>query len=860
MDTLTQQVQSRLERFEFEALFRAVLGWSAAGARLGSAAADLKDGALAGLSWRAVAQRSHCTVVEVTLSQPWNLSPDLRQQIYRVIAARVACPLLIFLETSRQRSLWVWSGSAEAEGYLHSRVYIRGQVDKTWASRLVRLHLQILEASESLDLADPLAALSGSSDLVRVQAHVRAFQASLEQIYGNITGIGRICDRRHYALVVLCRLLAIVMLQRYRWLDQGDEWYLHNRFGQSQQQGADQFFHGFLQPLWFQGFTLPSQERPLALPLGDVPFLPTGPFQLHPLEQQYRQIQIADVAFEAALDWLGDLAGSAAPDQVLDLLGPILEQFVNQSGDLPLATPEPMVRALCDRTLEHALLHQSKSLPKVSFPSLDDLLMALTASNARALLELLPNLTILDPACGSGRYLTAALRFLTQTGAALAAILQATPKASLPDWLQLTPGFSYTLALQRRILNGAFLGVDLSAEGLELARLQLFLQLIQQIRQPQELQGLPDLSLTLLQGNALIGLIKVDSERFDQVQGRAAAEPSTAEADLALQGNLLQPLLAENYRSTLAERQIRLEHYREQTYLLSEVDGIPGYVQAEFLRDRLLELNRIAQGRLNQLLLSEFSQQLGIRYRQSDSQGRQQRRPLTLADIEALKPFHWGFHVHKLLEQGGFDVVLCHPPWTGVQSTAEDFFVAFQDLFERKGITLEAFRHHRRQLLTIDADLATAWRDYCGQFAFLSDYFRRAEPFRQSAQPPPRQSQMRLYQARLLLERSQQLLRPGGIGAFLLPPDLWHHDNAARLRHWLQAENRVLNVIEVSNQQGALGPVPPRTAVSLLWLEKGVLEPAVMVHSQPAQPPTAADLWSLLQSPIHLAEEGLEIG
>ncbi|MBD0267157.1 MAG: hypothetical protein ICV77_02575, partial [Cyanobacteria bacterium Co-bin8] len=605
MNTLTQQVQSRLERFEFTALFREVLGWAAevSPALLATESkTESKDGVLSGLSWRAIAQRSHYTVVEVSLNRPWDLDPDLRQQVYWAIAAEVSHLLLIFLEASGQRSLWMWPGSAEPAEYLHSQIYIRGQVDKGWASRLARLHPQIPKAPEQQH-SHLLTALSdGSEQFGDVQAHFQAFQASLEQIYSGITGIGRICDRKHYALVVLCRLLALAQQQRQGWLDQGDEWYLHNRFGQSQQRGANQFFSEFLQPLWFQGFILPPQERPLLVQeLGEVPFLPTGPFQPHPLEQQYDQIQIADVAFEAALTWLGDLAESAAPDQILDLLGPLFERFVNQPGDLPLITPEPMLRALCDRTLERCLLQQSQPFAAIPPPSLNDLLMAMAAPNARVLLEQMPSLTILDPACGSGRYLARALQFLTQTGAVLAAILKTTSGISLPDWLKLEPESSLTLALQRRLLNRSFLGVELSAQALELARLQIFLQLVQQVKQVQELQGLPDLALTVLQGNSLIGLIKVDSERFDQVEDKAAVEQSEAEADLALQGNLLQPLLAENYRSTLAERQIWLEHYRDQTHLLSEVNGIPGYVQAEFLRDRLLELNRTVQDELNQL-------------------------------------------------------------------------------------------------------------------------------------------------------------------------------------------------------------------------------------------------------------------
>lgn len=690
-----------------------------------------------------------------------------------------------------------------------------------------------------------------------VTVHRGAFQASFDSLYAGIGGVGRRCDRTHYSLVVLGRLLATLALQRHRWLDQ-DEWYLHNKFGQSQQQGQDQFFAHFLPMLWFRGLTLPPQERPLAVlqQLGQVPFLPTGPFQPHPLEQQYGHRQIPDGAFEVALEWLGDLAQSLAQHPGLamtDLLAPLFEQFVNQQGDRPLVTPLPVVQALCDRTLHHVLSQRVHALTGHTAPW-TELLTELDPDTARTLLEELPQLAILDPACGSGRYLIAAFQALGQIYAALAArVTQA--GQPLPAGLQPGPTGCQALVISRQILKGSFYGVDLSPQAVDLARLQLFLCLVEQGSQPQDLQGLPDVTLNVLQGNALVGLVRVDSERFDQV-------PSPGSGAVALQGNLLQPLLAEDYRSILTERQIRLEHYRDQTHLLSEVNGIPGYVQAEFLRDRIAELNRTAQGRLNQLLLSEFSQQLGLRYRQSDRQGRPQRRPLTGDDIAALQPFHWGFHVHELLARGGFDLVICHPPWGAWQSTPEGFYRAFQDLFERKGIALEAFRHHRKQLLTLDAELATAWRDYGGQFTYLGDYFRRSEAYRHSAHSLAPQVPMRLYQARLMLERSHQLLRPGGVAAFLLPGNLWHQENAEHLRHWLQQENRILAVVEFSNHQKVLGSLPARTTVSLLWLEKGGT-PADYPHlawTQPATAPTTADLERRLQGLIDLPKQSLQAG
>ncbi|HEY9877243.1 MAG TPA: hypothetical protein V6D29_02245 [Leptolyngbyaceae cyanobacterium] len=854
MDT-TQQVQFQLERFEFEALFVDVLGWEALTDRAHLVLPSLSSNSeLASAQVRVLAAAAACSVVEVQLTSPWSLTSMLRERLYWDIAEQCVNPIVVFIY--QNRSLWTWATAVEQDKSLHYHVYVNGQLDN-WPLHLAGLHRHFLNLGKG---GHPFSILSGQPpDLPQAQAKLLA---SLQALKQGISGIGRAADRQHYALVTLIRLIATITLQRGGWLDRGDEWYLHNKFGQSQQQSPNHFFQKWLSPLWFRVFILPLQERPLAVQqqFGDIPFVPTGPFQGHSLEQHYNTIGITDAAFEPALEWLGDLAETVPPHQLPNFFSPLFEQFVNAQEDL-IATPGPIVEALCDRTLHAHLLHYSQTHLKHPAATWEDLLMTIPADVAGHLLEQAIDLALLDPACGSGRYLVSALEALGQACSSLTAIVQAANPAKLPAWLKREEVSARPLAIQRQILNGNFLGVDQSAQAIELARLQLFLSLISQTRQGQDLQSLPDVTLNVLQGNALIGLITVDSERFDQVQSRhiSQAQPSSQQ-DVALQGDLLQPLVAENYRSILAERQIRLEHYRDRTYLLSEANGIPDYAQAEFLRDRILELNQNVQDKLNQLLLNEFSQQLGIRHRQSDRQGRVQRRLLTLEDIDALSPFHWGFHVSTLLNrQEGFDILLCHPPGGVLQGTPEEFFEAFQDLFERKGIFLDAFRNHRKQLLTIDADLATAWRDYCGQFTHLSDYFRKSESYRHAAQPPPAQTQMRLYQARLFLERSLRLLRPGGLGAFLLPADLWHQSNAASLREWLQDTTQILGVLELSNHQGALGDLPPRTALSMLWLKQGDVT-TDYPHSTYSQKtaPTAADLSTLLQHQIDLMIERLQ--
>lgn len=956
MDDTAQQVRSCLEEFKFESLFLEILGWQPPRPPLVLPSALLRSTALTPSHVRPLAIAGNTALVEIAPPPGWAFSPALRWQLYGAIAHHYPDPLLVFVDSSRQRSLWMWGQGRGEEVWRRTYFYAKAQPDFPWVRQLSRLIPTTGEAMGGTTLtttltttpATPLAATGEAAggvagdpsghpatresppdppgdgsppppDLTQrlfpdfstlALPHVPRFQTHLELLTQQIQGVPTVAERRYLALVILSRLIATVSLQRRGWLDRGDDWFLQNKFGQSQQFGPDRFFREFLQPLWFQGFTLPPTERPLAVQqrLGEIPFLPTSPFQRHPLEHYSPHIQIPDAAFEPILDWLGDVVSAVAIEDLPDFLAPLLEGGINHGEKLPLITPAPLLQALCDRPFHTVLLQRVQSLTQTPASSLEDWLMTVSPAQARPILAALPKLAMLDPACGSGRYLLhlmatlehlyAALMTLTQTervpGSAAEfmadlvaesvskplpeAISEALPEvgpevASPPDrrprkgWrLSGNP----SLQIQREILKGPFYGVDRSTLAVELARLQIFLHLSQSIDHSQDFQTLPDPAFNILPGNSLVGLVTVDAERFDQVQARPPKPPAIApdvapepSPQVVFQGNLLQPLVAESYRSIVAERQIRLEHYRDQTHLLQEVDGIPGYVQAAFLRDRISELDQTAQAKLNQLLLNEFSRELGIRYRQSDSQGRLHRRLLNLEDIEALQPFHWGFHAHRLLQQqGGFDVIVCHPPWTVLQPTNHEFFITFQDLFERKGISFEAFRHHQQQLFRIDSDLATAWRDFCGQFTYLSDYFRRSADYGHSAQPPQGQSQMRLYPDRLFLERSIHLLRPGGCCAFLLPPDLWHQANAQPLREWLQTTTQMQWVVEISNHQAALGTLPHRTALSLLQVCKAGSTADYPHHSYttPQDAPTPESLGYLLQSAIDLPEEGSEVG
>ena len=849
-------LQHRLSQFEFEALFCEELGWQVV---YGPILESLSHPDLNKV-WAAQADDVHGVILvqgqiqEAAAPLAFHTWLGQFSQVY-------SDPLVIWVTLDGQRSLWCWLSPGADQPYWQTTAVIRGQGNIALAVRLLSLQLSSLAQPSQLgDWLGPAAAIS-SPDL-------RAgFLQSWQTLNQALHAISSMDEREHYAMVLLCRLIAITGLQRQGYLGK-DEWYLHNQFGQSQQQGQNQFFQKVLQPLWHQGFTLPPEERPLTIQQGleTVPFLPTSPFSSHELDRRWGHLPIADAAFEPVLTWLGDWL-MATHHSPLDVLLDLGEWWINCREGMALVTPGPMLQTLCDRTLHATVLDWATSMTGQAYRSVDQLLMAIEPHQAAKLLDQVGQVTVLDPACGSGRFLVAALQHLTTLACTLRGIADLHRQTPVPSWAQAASqdsspspkkGMSDILGLHRHLLTHSLYGVDLWPPAVELTRLQLFLQAVEHTHQAQDLIGLPDLTLTILPGNSLIGLVRVEAERFDQVPAksrrRSPIPPTSAEKPL--QGNLLQPLLADTYQDVLAERQVRLEHYRSQTQLLAEAGSVPDYAQAEFWRDRIQELNHIAQEKLTHLLWNECSQQLGIRVQYQDAEGSRQSRLLELADIDRLGPFHWGFYFHQLLQnREGFDVILSHFPTGSVQATGTDFVARHPDLLQGKGIAPSTLLQNRKQVLAIDRDIHQAWCDYRSTFSFPNQYFRRSRQYTHATQASPERAQGRLHWSRLFLERSLQLLRDGGRCGVVLDP-FWNQASSAPLRQWLQTRTHLETILDLSNQ-GELWPdLPARTTLCLLWLRAQGLTPAspYSAHIRRKDALTPGTLGHTLQGLVDLLE------
>ncbi|MEO1401648.1 MAG: hypothetical protein AAFV72_10435 [Cyanobacteria bacterium J06635_1] len=768
MDFDSQRAQDLLQALKLGDLFVSALGWSPPQGIGAIATQFLKQP----YRCRCLAQRGDTTVWEIKISRKGKLTPQIRGRLYQTIAKQYPSPLLIFTEASRTRSLWHWQQRLGEQSVAQCVVFIAGQPAKFWQSRLEKIWAYA-PGAEGISLLPDWPVAGQMADLTTT------FGQQVQLLYEAIDGISHGADRWRYAGLLLTRLIFVFGLQRQGLLNEGDIWYLHTLFGQSQQRGRDLFFRQVLQPLFSQGFALPEPERPLRIVkmVGKLPFI--GSLFENPFELQYPDVGISDAPFESILVWFGEPIWEWMLDPWRSAaLSAVFEQQVFSQTGRGYPSHPLLVAQCCDRTLAQYILQQLGTVASPEQAALPDRLFQADLGLCRQLIQaVLPQLHVLDPACGSGTFLLASLQWLVELYSVLIGHLQHIQDAQLGIWLSALSAEqpSHLQGIYRRLLQNTLYGVDRSAAAIDIAQLQLMGNLCASATTPADLEALPALDFNLLTGNSLVGLIRVDEQGFDRIKVRGKG---AAQAPDALQGNLLQPLAADSYRTILAEKNITLEHYKSQTSLLEELQGIPQYAQMAFLRDSLNQLNRKAQFKLNALLLNQFTQKLGIQYRETQLTERPRRRLLRTEDLELLQPFHWGYFFAPLIKQyGGFSVIISAPPWGAFRPTPEEFFTHFQDM--RQGDDSPPFKTSKQALLDEDPELAEAWLFYQSQYGFVSDYFNRTEQYAHQRLPGQRSS-LRLDW--LFAEQCFNLLRPQGLCALVMPPDLALSDKGVVLR------------------------------------------------------------------------------
>lgn len=262
----------------------------------------------------------------------------------------------------------------------------------------------------------------------------------------------------------------------------------------------------------------------------------------------------------------------------------------------------------------------------------------------RAFWKSIESVTVLDPTCGSGAFLFAALEILEPLYATCLDRMEAfvadrerssgkaedNPKGfrDVLKKIEAHPNTSYFI-LKSIILNNLF-GVDIMEEAVEICKLRLFLKLAAQVEPDMKadnlgVEPLPDIDFNIRAGNTLVGYA------------------TYAEVEASAAGDWIRQQELEKIKPRAADLQQAFDAFR-----VRQIKG-DGSVPTE---DKV-EL----QKRLRALEI-ELNAQLAKSYSVKADQPKAYQ-----AWLKSHQPFHWFIEFHGIMQDGGFDVIVGNPPY-----------------------------------------------------------------------------------------------------------------------------------------------------------------------------------------------------
>jgi hypothetical protein len=248
-------------------------------------------------------------------------------------------------------------------------------------------------------------------------------------------------------------------------------------------------------------------------------------------------------------------------------------------------------------------------------------------------------ITILDPTCGSGAFLFAALGILEPLYEACLERMEGFVEDARKLGKSVETDFAKVLAevekhpsrryyiFKNIILHNLF-GVDIMAEAVEICKLRLFLKLVSQVDAGRELEPLPDIDFNIRAGNTLVGY--ATEAQFDATNTLASDQNHRDEI-----------------KASTADLADLFDRFREQ----QTVHG--GKVTIEDkrrLRDKLSALSL----ELDRYLARDY----GIDPNKAKA---------FAAWREIHQPLHWFAEFYGVMREGGFDVVIGNPPYVEVK-------------------------------------------------------------------------------------------------------------------------------------------------------------------------------------------------
>ena len=822
--------EKHLSAFDFARLFVDVLGWNRAPAEDQWQPDAAGETAFTG---RTVAELGGVVAIQVVADGGW-LDEAQRLRVWKHISHSHVENLLIFTDQQDKasQSQWYWvkrdkhpeTGKPRLTARRHE--YFRGQPVDLFASKLQAMVVELseLDATGRLPVLEAARRIQAALDVDKTtKKFFTAYQQQHLALLDHIKGIDNERDKRWYASVLLNRLMFVWFMQKKFFLDGGDSNYLRTQLAASQLRGPNRFFGEFLNALFFEAFAKPETDRSADAKAltGQIPYLNGGLFLHHKLELNADQtprvgttLTVVDAAFKGIFDlfasftWhLDDTPGGDADEINPDVLGYIFEKYINQKAFGAYYTRPEITGYLAERSIHQMILERvhepaipELGLKEISFDTVSDLLARMDARTALKLVnEVLPSITILDPAVGSGAFLVAALKCLINVYYAIVGRAEMGASSELQAWLTRIQQDHASVGyyIKRRIVTDNLHGVDIMEEACEIAKLRLFLAMVSSVRKVEDLEPLPNIDFNILPGNSLVGLMRVDEVEFNQKNTQLGLFAQTTPRPFA---------------ELLATKNRKLDTYRHSAEQLGK------HVNLRELRDGIDTEMHDANGVMNELLRDQF-EKLQVRFEEASwdavkhALGKPKKRPIETGDIQAQTPFHWGYVFDDIVQRrGGFDIVLANPPWEVFQTDEKEFFQQYDQTIQKNKLRIEDWNKQFDKLMQ-NGEVRAAWVEYVSRFPHMSRWYKQSPDYSNQTS-----NKINLYL--LFVERSFHLLRPGGHCGIVIPSGIYTDLGAKGLRDLLFGQTQIEGLFCFENRKTIFEGVDSRFKFVVLTFQK----------------------------------------
>jgi methylase of polypeptide subunit release factors len=267
-------------------------------------------------------------------------------------------------------------------------------------------------------------------------------------------------------------------------------------------------------------------------------------------------------------------------------------------------------------------------------------------------------LSVLDPTCGSGAFLFAALSVLEPlVETCIERMRSFVEEADRQGRTRSYPAFRRALTeiskhlndeyfILKTIIIGNLYGVDIMQEATEICKLRLFLKLVAHTernegRKNMGLEPLPDIDFNIRAGNTLVGFTSLDEAK------RATANKLDWEAGKTL--------------AEIDEGAREADHAYKIFREMQVVHGLQDSKQHEFksaLREQLASL----AAKLDRYLAEVYG-----------------KDPHKQKEFEAWhkshQPFHWFTEFYGIIASGGFDVIIGNPPYVEYSKIKDEYSI-----------------------------------------------------------------------------------------------------------------------------------------------------------------------------------------